>query len=195
MICPYCNAEIRNDSEQCRFCGAEMAVQKENTVSSGENQSASACGQPVISENAKSEIGMKWFKFLIYFVLFADAAMKAFNGISNLTGGISRGEMYADYSILKPIDIIFGIFSFVLAACCIFTRFQLAEFKKNSYKMFYVLQIIQILSVYAYEAAYLIVAGINMSTVKDIVISISVTAVYIILNAIYFDRRRHLFIN
>lgn len=192
MTCPYCNADILNDAETCKFCGADVKEQKKAVEAEGE------CS---LSDPQTSEIGMKWFKFLIYFLLFADAISKIVNAVTNLTGGISRGGIYTDYPVLKPVDIAFGIAAVAIAAYCIFTRFQLAKFKKNALKNFYSLQIIMLIFAEAYQIIYLVViAGSGadvsiISTIKEIVIGIVSTVIYIVFSAFYFDRRKHLFVN
>lgn len=192
MTCPFCNAEINDKSELCKFCGAQVEAEKATV----EEVNATL----PLQGNAP-EIGMKWFKFLIYFLLFADALSLIAGGIRDLTGGISRGGIYEDYAILKPVDIASGILLLAIAACCVFTRFQLAGFKKNAPKMLYSCSLASSLVSSAYEVVCLIViagsgADVNVfSSVSDIIVGVVSTVIYILLSAFYFDRRKHLFVN
>ena len=65
---------------------------------------------------------MGWYKFLIYFSLFASAALNIISGISSITG-LHYGEfnqlIYAYYGGLKTVDIIMGFFSIALGVVSI----------------------------------------------------------------------------
>ena len=186
MTCPRCNAEIFNDAEVCKFCNFDVKAHK----------SEFEAAYKVDTNKAENE--MKWFKFLIYFVLFADAVMRIADGVMKVTGGVSRGGMYDAYGFLKPVDIVFGIVSFGLAAFCVYTRFQLSGFKKNSPKLFYLLNILITVYSVAYDIVYLVIVSLEAnkffaSDVIDLVITVVSMGLYIFFSAVYFDRRRHLF--
>lgn len=191
MTCPYCNADILNDAETCKFCGADVSAEKTQ---------APAIPEAAPLQETPSRMGMKWFKLQIYFLLFADALSAIANGIMNLTGGASRGEIYSDFGTLKPVDMVFGVIALGLAVFCIVTRFQLAEFKKNGPKLFYLLQLAMLVRSCAYEIIGLAIIAPTTDvsvflSVKDILISVVTMLIYIVINWIYFDRRRHLFEN
>lgn len=189
MTCPYCNAEIKDDSTVCKFCSAQVDALKNNVIS-----------QPQTSEKAKDEIGMLWYKFQIYFMLFYDALTCVISGVVNLISSLSQGGIYADYPILKPINFAFGVFAIAVAALLIVTRFRLAKFKKNAPKMFYAALIAQSVLACGYEIACLIIVGLGgdfrlAASIGELFLKIDLTVFYVILNAIYFDRRKHLFVN
>ncbi len=186
MTCPKCNSDVLNDAKVCKFCGADLSAQK------------AEIGQQTAPNVPEIAYEMKWFKFLIYFLLFADAALRTINGIMMITGGVSRGGMYEAYAFLQPVDIVFGIIVFGLAALCVYTRFQLSGFRKNSPKLFYALNALMTFFSVAYDIIYLVVVSLEankifVSDIVDIGVTLISTAVYIFLNAIYFDRRKHLF--
>ncbi len=191
MTCPYCNADILNDAETCKFCGADVTAEKIKTQKVPET---------TVLQEYPSRMGMKWFKLQIYFLLFADALSAIANGIVNLFGGLSLGGIYSDFGILKPVDIVFGVIALGIAAFCIVTRFQLAKFKKNGPKLFYLLQLAMLVRSCAYEIIGLAIIAPTTDvsvflSVKDILISVVTMLIYIVINWIYFDRRRHLFEN
>lgn len=145
---------------------------------------------------------MKWYKFLIYFGLFAGAVLNcifAFLQITGLVygtdGGYSIAEyIYYFYPAMRFLDIVYGILLIALAALQVFTRFRLSGFKTNGPKL--------VITIYASGNAisilYSIIASVicgnpifNTITVASIIISV----VMIILNKVYFDKRKDMFVN
>ena len=136
-----------------------------------------------------NELGMKWFKFLINFLLWANAAIYLFEGMAMLS--LSKGV----------VDTIYGITSIVFALFCIFTRFRLAKFKKGAPSNLYALYILEsIVLVLVYNIASCMVAGTFneipvMILTPDFISSVVGTFVVVALNKTYFDKRKHLFVN
>lgn len=86
------------------------------------------------------QLPMKWHKFLIYFSLWASAAVVVFNGITLLTGmhygGGNQTELvYRMYEGMKPVDLLFGLVMIAFAIAYIITRFQLAGMKRQGTKL------------------------------------------------------------
>ncbi len=146
-------------------------------------------------------IPMKWFKFLIYFALWAGAAMNVLNGIAFLTGA-SYGDMkelvYAFYKDSQTIGIVVGIASIALGVLDIAARFSLAKYKKAGPKL--------LTSVYAGAIAvnliYVIgtIAVLPQMIVEELNYTNAISgcvmgAVMIVVDHIYFKKRSHLFIN
>ena len=149
---------------------------------------------------AEKPLPMKWYKWLIYFVTWASAVVSIANA-GNLISGNIYGELaekvYSTFPSLKSIDIFAGICYIVIAALAIYTRFRLSGFKKNAPTM--------VLVLYAANAVlnliYIIAASSAVSG-HDITLdyssygaSLAVTVIVIICNYIYFNKRKHLFIN
>ena len=144
---------------------------------------------------------MKWFKFLIYFALFAGAALNAISGIQMLTGevyGEYKEYVYAVFEDLKTLDMIVGILMLATAALGIYTRFRLAGYYANGPKMLSVVYAMAVLVNLVY------IIGVNsilseavMESVdtSSSITSMLVSAVMIIINNTYFKKRAHLFVN
>ncbi len=148
-------------------------------------------------------LGMKWYSFLIYFALFAAAVISIINGIQYVTGAVYDIEtrvkgtsdfMYAIFPKLKTIDVVYGIAAFLHAIFCIVTRFALAKYKKAAPSM--------ITAVYA---AVPIFGALYIGACKAFVPylefdagallpSFVINIVMLILNIIYFNKRKHRFI-
>ncbi len=183
MYCIKCGAQIEDNATFCHVCGASQneslpTVKRET------------CEQP-----------MKWYKFLIYFSLFASAVLNLISGVQMLTGsayGDDAELVYAFFDGLKTLDVFMGLAMLALAALAIYTRFRLSGFCKNGPKMVMVL--------YAVDAALQLIYIIGVNAILPSAVSgsidmtstitgIAVSAVMIWVNKIYFDKRASLFQN
>lgn len=149
------------------------------------------------------QLGMNWFKFIIYFQLFASCAINLYTGIRVLTGAHYGGVAKLVYSMfkgLKAVDILFGLLVIALAAGAIFVRFQLSGFKAMGPKLYLGLLIAACATSVAYVIAVVIVlrsrTGIAVgSIIARPIIQILVTGTMVVVNYIYFKNRKHLFTN
>ena len=146
---------------------------------------------------------MNWYKFLIYFALFAGAVVNAINAIRFFTGLVNGSSadaqwLYAFFPSWKTVDIVVGLLLLVLAAFSIFTRFRLSGYYKNGPLCLYLTYGLSALSniVYLIGVA-LVISGTGISlTDLDIiptVTSIVVSIVMVVINVVYFNKRKQLF--
>lgn len=144
---------------------------------------------------------MKWYKFLIYFVLFASAVVNAIAGFSYITGG-QYGDykelVYKVFPALKGVDVIYGLAALAIAALAIYTRMRLAGYYKNGPQLLNTLYIAAI----SVSLVYLIIVTIVINSSQNITefeapsssyASIAVSAAILIANSTYFKKRAHLF--
>ena len=143
MICKTCGNECGNASE-CPFCGCnpneEFGVDSiNNTPTQTINNSATATPKnnapQTASSSATPEQGMKWFKFMIYFSLWANMVLNIINAIMMWTGSAYGSEahyVYEAFPSLKGIDGFFGFLYLCLAVFAVIVRFRLAKFKAGS---------------------------------------------------------------
>lgn len=148
---------------------------------------------------------MKWYKFLIYFSLFAGAVLNFISGVMCLNGsqyeggGASAELVWAFYDGLKTADTIFGIACIVSAVLLIYTRFQLAGFKRNgpnmltiTYVYTCVISLIYIIAVSSIVSGY----GVDATDIASSAISSLIgSVVMIVINFVYFNKRKSLFVN
>lgn len=144
--------------------------------------------------------GMKWFKFLIYFALFAGAVLNVVQGVLFLTGANYEGAaelVYAVFSDLEIVDKGCGIALIVLAVLQIITRFRLAGFKRGAGG----LVMLCYAAIAVIETAY--IAGFAASVpeyvfesvdISGAAGSIVISVVMLIVNATYFSKRKALFV-
>lgn len=146
---------------------------------------------------------MKWYKFLTCFALFFAAFCYAISALRLFCGtqyGAQRDAVYSLIPGLRVLDILYGLVFLVLAALCIYARFQLAKFRKNGPSVFLLIYVISIVA----GIVYMIVGSVMLSRFNvsfgDLIDSSTVSsfitsALMIVLNKIYFDKRKDLFVN
>ena len=153
-------------------------------------------------EKQTPEFPMKWHKFLIYFALWAGALLNVANGMMMLNGMVYGSEkdaklVYALFEDMKSLDMICGVFLIILAVFGIFTRFQLAGFKKNGPMCVTLLYV----GVIVFDLAYIIgacsilpekvVEAMDFTSTGS---SIAFSAAMMVYNISYFKQRAHLFV-
>lgn len=185
MICPKCNANVPDGTTFCDQCGAPLQQPSQPVYVQQPNMQAA---QP-----------MGWFKFLIYFGLFAGAVLNVINAISFFTGsqyGSVGNMVYIVFPSLKAIDIVTAILMLGAAVLAIFTRVQLAGYKKKGptlvmavYGLNALINIFYVIGV-ALSVGNLIDASSYSSNVVVAIVSI----VMIVVNNIYFKKRSNMFV-
>jgi len=146
-------------------------------------------------------LGMGWFKFLIYFALFAGAVLNALTAISMLTGsmyGESKDLVYLFYKDLKTVDTIVGVATLALAVLGIYARFRLSGFHTNGPKMLtYTYALSAVIGIVYFIGIYSVLPEEVMALVdtSQMLSSTVVSFVMIFVNKAYFNKRKHLFVN
>lgn len=150
--------------------------------------------------NPASAVGntpMKWHKFLIYFLLWLGGIGNIVSGLVQFTGsqyGTDAGQVYAYYSGLQALDILFGVLCIGLGVMQIVTRFKLARFKAVAPKLLLATYI----AAAAYNLLYPVVAsavtGLALSELLDIGTVIG-NVLMAVLNHLYYSKRAHLFVS
>lgn len=189
MKCPQCQNEIPETGEAvqlCPFCGSSVntfyAVQPDPAL-------------------VRPEYPMKWYKFLIYFSLFASAVLNALSGITQMLGTVygdaqTIAAVYKTFPALRPVDIVYGILLIAVAVFAIYTRQQLAHYRSNGPTCLYALYG----ATMALSVIYLVIVSIVIkdATFTATVVSQSMpglisSAVVLALNIVYFRKRKALF--
>jgi len=152
-------------------------------------------------ETAEKRLGMAWYKFLIYFALFAGAVVNVLSGILYLTGEIyaiqtdgtvTAETVYGYYGIgLRLVDFAFGLYLIAFAVFAIVLRNKLAKFKPNAPRLTVIFYAISAGGEFLYALAVTVITsvGIDASQITSLIVGVVVCA----LNARYFKRRAHLF--
>ena len=162
-------------------------------------------GQPPTEPAAKpkKDDGMGWYRFLIYFALFAGAIWNLVIGILYISGAVydmtdvPADLVYMVFPSLQAVDIVYGIACMALAVYAIIVRFMLAKFKKRSLICLYLLYGIVI----AMEIVYYIIAvSIIDASIADVMDTQSIMwliwqIVFLVGSILYFKKRKDMFNN
>ena len=138
----------------------------------------------------KKELGMKWFHFLIYCVLWLNA------GVCALLGFLLLGL------VGDAFTTAYGIAMLAFAVFCLITRSRLAKFKKGAPGCLYAFYILgDVVLVLVFNIISWMVTG---GSLNDLVIMLLDPAfisnvvgmiIMVSLNKVYFNKRKHLFVN
>ena len=220
MFCPNCGTNVGNAERFCPNCGAAL---NQNTASANpqpnpqpnyqqpnyqqpnyQQPNYQQPYQPVYQQPVQQyPYPMNWYKFVIYFALFASAVLNGITGILHLTGGVWSMQgveaewVYAVFPSLQVVDIFFGIASIALAAFAIVTRMQLAKFRKNGPKFLTICYVIGIVIALLYIILASAVTGIPFGDLIDAstIISLVFSGAMLAANIVYFNKRASLFVN
>ena len=179
--------------------------------------------QPDYSYSVQPELSMKWYKWMIYgmlfisMLLFATTAYKAFTGKAyidsyatemrkfdanfELTPEIEENilnEYYKTFPGIKTSDMFIGVCAIIGIVLAIYVRQQLAHFKKNAPKLLVFLYCYDILTALIYLAwQYAIISKVldNVKISESVTGSIAISVALAIANYIYLKKREHLFCN
>ena len=179
MICENCGRQFSDDKKTCPTCGA-LAVRHG-------------------SSDNKPEFGMKWYKFLINFLLIAGGILSLIFGYMYIQGsiyflkGYPSEIIYNNFPNLKTLNIVYGISCFVGAALLFGTRSTLAKYQAIGPKLLYFSYGLGIVEEIIYELIEGSILGTSLLTLSS-VIQVILTVFIIFANKIYFDKRANLFI-
>ena len=191
MFCPNCGTQLADNTAFCTNCGTATNNQ--------------APQQPVVEQPTplKPQLSMGWFKFLIYFGLWAGAILNILGAIPMLTGS-QYGDaetvelVYAAFEGLRGLDMLCGLLALALGVFGIYTRFQLAAFKEKApmflsivYAGAVVFNLVYIFGCTSILPEY-VLSEIDFTSFYSNTIT---SAVMIFVNQSYFKKRAHLFYN
>lgn len=190
MKCPFCGTYADDNAKYCPNCQVDLQdAEVPKTPGSG-------------TEAPAPELGMGWYKFLIWFALFAGALLNLVRGIQMMSGDQYDGyadQVYRVFDGLKGLDMVAGVALITLAVIAIVARFSLAAYKKNGPKLLILLYAfnagIQIIYTLAAKS---IISAATASVSLDTSSAFSSAAFALAMAAInysYFKKREHLFVN
>lgn len=152
----------------CKVCGAVVDNTRVSVCPRCNNELTSQYPVDGVQTNANAMVGyaqpMKWFKFIIWFQLFASAIGNLYNGIQYLTGdlyGEATEVMYEVFTSLKTLNTVYGYFCIFIALYAIVTRFMLSGFKSIGPKLLYFLYILLGVTTLVYTLLFQNITNIN----------------------------------
>lgn len=166
--------DFRSENWLCPKCGESQ----KGSLIYCENCGSKRLGneqKPVVNTEQITEYAnellfkMKWYKFVIYVQLFIYAFISVWSGIELL---------------LKYKDLLWGILSLCLAVFSIFVRSNLAKYKRYAPGLYIVFIILNLVTT---------IISLNIQGIPSGNYQIFPNIVFIILNIIYFHKRKILF--
>lgn len=213
MFCKNCGAQCNEGAKFCPACGTDLTPPTAPEQPAYQQPAQPVYQQPVMYQQPAQpvyqqpvqviyqpvvQVPMKWFKFMIYFVLFASAVICLSNGIRLMTGAVyedSADLMYAMFDGLQILDIIVGALMVGMAALSIYARFRLAGYYKDGPKMLTYVYVADIAVSLIYLIGLAIVAGGDL--VSELFVEYVPTMAYsvalIFANYSYFKKRECMF--
>ena len=216
MFCPNCGTNVPENNAFCPNCGTALTAPQQPQQPTQPQQPVyqqpvqpqqpvyqqPAYQQPVYQQPYMAQpvnvVPMKWFKFLIFFALWAGGILNLINGFTTISGAQYEpftDMVYAMFGGLKALDMIVGLGCIAIAALQIFTRFRLAGFYKNGPVL--------LLVVYAAAAALNLVQIIGANIIlpdlgesldmTSAIINVAMNAVMAFANYVYFNKRKEMF--
>lgn len=183
MFCRNCGQKTEDSAAFCPICGAAF-----------DGAAAGAAAQPI------GPMGMKWFKFIIYFQLFASAVVNLFTALTQFTG-CAYAVQGADVSLvasvfpgLRVLDVSYGLLLLLISVFSVLVRFRLAKFKAGAPVQYLILFGAQAVLALLYAVIASAILGESVLDVS-LVSSMATSLVLILASAAYFKKRAHLFVN
>lgn len=216
MYCRFCGTKIPDNVKFCPECGANLAP----VPSAAPEESAPAAPAapeiptpfdptpydpaPYSADSfasadvvAAPQRGMKWFKFIIYFQLWAGMLVNLVTAGKYFTGAYYEGNaemVYRFFPALQPLDIVMGVVCLALAVYAVVVQRALAKFRAKGPMMYYLMYIVNT----AVTVLYLIIGSIiigQSAFTAEVAGSIIGSIVMLFVNIPYFNNRKHLFVN
>ena len=153
--------------------------------------------QPPYQQAGAIEQPMKWYKFISYVQLPLSALGFLSLGTMLMTGGHYEGQsalVYAVFGSLKTVDIIFGLLYFALMAIAIFVCIKMNKRKKDAVKWYLTYLVVSIIASVLYMILVYAATGIFTGS-GSIMVTLVTNIVMVVVNKIYFDKRKAYFVN
>ncbi len=138
---------------------------------------------------------LKWFYFLIYIALFANTLLILFNVVPTLLGynqSDNTTYVYSLYPSLKGVDLSYNILLIGVAVLSIITRQYLAYRRVVGIHLLYYIYAVNMVLPVIYIITTSIILKASTLT-SSIFLRVIVCVIMIVLNMVYFKKRRNLF--
>lgn len=212
--CPSCGAKIEGQPvpEETGFSAGDSFAEQQSVGGGCAGNDRMYGGQSVEGQpfgsgssyttydrsySSQPPMPMKWYKFLIYVSLFLSGLSNIFMGVQAVIGmqygdADTASQVYALYSGLKIVDIIYGAALVALGVYSFIVRSKLAHYRTGAPKHLLLLYALAFAMNLIYVAGASLATGMNLMS-ADVVMSLVISIIMIVANKVYFDKRAHLF--
>lgn len=211
-FCVNCGAMIEETVKFCPNCGTPVAQPQQQGTAYQQPQQPyqqpyQTYQQP-IAQDKYHGFKMKWYKFLVYFLLWAGALLNGVNGILTLTGrhyDIASGSsgtsdtIYTVFPTMQVFDIITGILVIGIAVLGILSAIKLLQLASAGPKLL-LFTYGATLAIDILQIVFQLIASEGMLSLGDILTPSAVGTIVgaglmFSLNWIYFKKRESIFVN
>ena len=206
--CPECGERVDGNTQFCPKCGAAIKAQGPTVGTSYRSmpvpETIREPEQYALNVQDNPVYPMKWHKFLIYFLLFFNAAVNLFSayvyftGRSAIPGAGTSLHVYNLVPFVAVMDKIYAAVLLVLAVCFIVVRMKMAQFRKDAPELYILLLIVNAAAalVYMFALSILVSGFMSMSIwgLAEIIGRVIGAAIMVIANHIYYKKRKSMFI-
>ncbi len=147
----------------------------------------------------EKRLPMGWYKFLIYFLLWVNAAGNILSAVSYIGGTAHTAEAYAAYAGLSALDLGYGVLTLGMGALALWTRFALAGYKREAPALASAVYFYGFAISLGYNIAVLSImrSGFDevdfIITVMSVIVSSGISLTVALCNLVYFKKRKGMF--
>lgn len=191
--CRICGTANEDTNKFCTECGASFElpplIYEEEAVSAG-----------YVPPSLERHDSLLWHNLLVV-IWFYGGFLGIVRGFIISTGdiyhlyGLNPFVVYRFYPMLDPINTIYGYVRVALSIYQIYTFHSLSRFCKSSPRSMIIFFIFFILSSFVYQIASNAAAGTTSSNFVSNLLLTAALIPYLIINIIYYRKRRYLFVN
>ena len=214
-FCNHCGKPVPDNAAFCPGCGSRLTPAAPNGAYNSNAQQQPRVQVPQVQTPPTQQynappapdftkpqaLPMNYYKFAIWVQLFLGALVYAVQGLGLLFGfwyeavsGINAQWFYLFFPAMHIVDILFGLLYLAMAVGAVYTRQQMAHFKKNGPDLYYLFLIAGMVLSFLYA----VLQGIICSTgsgISSAIGSLVGSGVVLVLCRIYFEKRRSMFCN
>ncbi|MBQ9433424.1 MAG: hypothetical protein IJU26_04320 [Synergistaceae bacterium] len=163
-----------------------------------------------MNENV-TPLGLKWHKFMIYFSLWIGAVVCVVWSITFFTGSVYGKvgrRFYQIFPAMQWVDIAYGAVLIAIAVYHIYTRFQLAGFRKDASRKLTIMYVAMIVAAAAYTLCSAVILTVQLiklgypddaekiwGFVGQSFWQLLPTLIMLLVNKKYYGKRKDLFVN
>ena len=196
MICHNCGRYNSDDQDKCVHCGADF---NKNFKNDNERQTDNG---GFLNKPNKFDVPLKWYKFLVIILLPVSIFSNIIDGMELI---ISPKVTMVDISglgdvstkALEKLNTFSGICMVLIAVFMCYTWNVLRKMKKNSLMCIRTIYIANFIfnSVNGFLMYYILGSQAKLAVYGMIIINLISAVFMIIANTIYFNKRKHIFVN
>lgn len=202
--CSRCGAAVNESDRVCPTCGKILEPSAPQSGGRQQENSRQPYPQQDYTEIPEPRFGLRWFRFLTRFGMWADAGITAILAIVMITG-FGREEGLAPYYAAAPefgtINLVFGILLLPVAAFGVLTALRLLRFRASAPKQLLLLCFIRAFVSLSLLGAILIIINnhddlaLRFGVVRDALLPTVLAGISFPINWIYFKTRESFFRN